>query len=55
MHVLCQSMPLVGAFTPLTFKVIVDMYDPITIFLIALDLFSLGRSFSSVFCLEKFL
>ena len=46
---------LVGAFTPFTFKVIVDMYDPITIFLIVLDLFSLGRSFSSVFCLEKLL
>ena len=46
---------LVGAFTPFTFKVIVGMYDPITIFFIVLDLFSLGRSFSSVFCLEKLL
>ena len=54
MHVLCQSMPLVGAFTPLTFKVIVDMYDPITIFLIALGLFSVDL-FLLVSCLEKFL
>ena len=46
---------LVGAFTPFTFKVIVGMYDPIAIFFIVLDLFSLGRSFSSVFCLEKLL
>ena len=30
---------LVGAFNPLTVKVIIDMYDPTTIFLIALDLF----------------
>ena len=30
---------LVGAFNPLTFKVIVDMYVPITIFLIDLGLF----------------
>ena len=40
MHVLCQSMPLVGAFTPLTFKVIVDMYDLIAIFLIVFSLVS---------------
>ena len=33
---------LVGAFNPFTFKVIIDMYDPITIFLIILDLFSVG-------------
>ena len=29
---------LVGAFNPFTFKVIIDMYDPITIFLIILGL-----------------
>ena len=33
---------LVGAFNPFTFKVIIDMYDPITIFLIVLGLFSVG-------------
>ena len=27
---------LVGVFNPLTFKVIIDIYDPITIFLIVL-------------------
>ena len=31
---------LVGAFNPFTFKVIIDMYDPITIVLIVLGLFS---------------
>ena len=30
---------LVGAFNPFTFKVIIDMYDPITVFLIVLNLF----------------
>ena len=30
---------LVGAFNPLTFEVIIDMYVPITIFLIDLGLF----------------
>ena len=33
---------LVDAFNPFTFKVIVNMYDPITIFLIVLGLFSVG-------------
>ena len=36
---------LVGAFNPFTFKVIIDMiiwYDPVTIFLIILGLFSIG-------------
>ena len=33
---------LVGAFNPFTFKVIIDMFDPITIFLIVLGLFSVG-------------
>ena len=47
---------LVGAFNPFTFKILINMYDPITSFLIALGLFSVGRSFPSlVFCLEKFL
>ena len=32
----------IGAFNTFTFKVIIDMYDPITIFLIILDLFSVG-------------
>ena len=30
---------LVGAFNPFTIKVIIDLYDSITIFLIILDLF----------------
>ena len=38
-------MSLVGAFNPFTFKVIIHMYTPITIFLIALGLFSVGRAF----------
>ena len=33
---------LVDAFNPFTFKVIIDMYDPITIFLIVLGLFCVG-------------
>ena len=33
---------LVGAFNPFTFKVIIDEYDPITIFLIVLGLLSAG-------------
>ena len=33
---------LAGALNPFTFKVIIDMYDPITVFLIALGLFSVG-------------
>ena len=33
---------LVGVFNLFTFKVITDMYDPITIFLIVLGLFSIG-------------
>ena len=50
-----QLCLLVGAFNPFTFKVIINMYDPITVFLIVLGLFSVGRSFPSlVSCLEKF-
>ena len=30
---------LVGAFNPFTFRVIIDMYDPITIFIMVLGLF----------------
>ena len=33
---------LVGAFNPFTFKVIINMYDPVTIFLNVWDLFSVG-------------
>ena len=36
---------LVGAFNPLTFKVIIDTYVPIGIFLIILGLFSVGLFF----------
>ena len=42
-HVFIHSASLcllVGAFNPFTFKVIIDMYDPITIFLIILSLFT---------------
>ena len=49
-------MSLDGAFNPFTFKVIIDIYDPTTIFLIVLFLFSVGRALHSlIFCLEKFL
>ena len=33
---------LVGAFNPFTFKVIIDIYDPITILLIAFGFFFIG-------------
>ena len=33
---------LVGVFNPFTFKIMIDMYDPVIVFLIALDLFSVG-------------
>ena len=33
---------LVGAFNPFTFKLMIDMYDPITILLIDLGLLSVG-------------
>ena len=46
----------VGAFNPFIFKVIIDIYDPITIFLIVWGLLSVGGAFPSLlFCLEKFL
>ena len=31
-----------GTFNPLTFKVIIDLYDPITVFLIVWSLFFVG-------------
>ena len=33
-------MSFAGTFSPFTFKVTSDMYDPITIYFIILDLFS---------------
>ena len=33
---------LVGVLNPFTFKVIINMYDPVTIFLIVLGLFFVG-------------
>ena len=42
-----------GAFNPFTFKVIIDMYGSITIFLIVLGLFSVVFYFSYVSFLEK--
>ena len=37
-----SSFFLFGAFNPFTFKEIVDMYDPITIFIIVLSLLYVG-------------
>ena len=45
MHFFSSTQPvclLVGAFNLFTFKVIIDMYDAITIFLNVLCLFSVG-------------
>ena len=44
-----QAVYLVGAFNPFTDKVIIDMYDPITIFLIVSGLFCVD--FSPLLCL----
>ena len=44
-HVFIHSVSLcllVAAFNPFTFKVMIDLYDPITIFLIDLGVFSVG-------------
>ena len=44
-HVFIRSASLcllVGAFNPFTFKVIIDMYDSITVFLTVWGLFSVG-------------
>ena len=46
---------LAGAFNTFTFKVIIDMYDPITIFLIASGLYFVGLFLVLCFLLEKFL
>ena len=45
---------LLGAFKPFTFKVIMDIYGPITIFLIVLGLFFVGL-FLVLFPAYKFL
>ena len=39
-HVFMYICFLVGASNPFTFKVLIHVYDPITVFLIVLDLFS---------------
>ena len=44
---------LVGAFNPFTFKVIIHIYDPITIFLIILVLFSIGLYLLLCFLLRE--
>ena len=44
---------LVGAFNPFTFKVIIDMYDPITNFLIVSGLFSVGLFLVLCFLLRE--
>ena len=51
-HYLC---PFVSSFNPFTVKVIIDMYDLITIFLIVLGLFCVGLFLILCFLLEKFL
>ena len=54
-HLLTQSISFGWCIKSFTFKVSINMYDPITIFLIVLDSFSVGRSFPYiVFYLEKF-
>ena len=56
MHMFSSTQPaclLIGAFNAFTFKVIINMYDPIPIFLIALGLFSIGRSFPSLCFLPR--
>ena len=40
---------LVGALNPFTFKIIIDIYDPITIFVIVLGAFSVCRAFPFLF------
>ena len=46
---------LVGAFNPITFKVIIDMCDPITTFSIVLGLFSIEIFLVLCFLPKKFL
>ena len=45
MHKFSSGQPaclLVGAFNPFTFKVIINIYDPVTVCLIVLGLLSVG-------------
>ena len=45
MHMFSSTQPaclLIGAFNAFTFKVIINMYDPVTVFLVVLGLFSVG-------------
>ena len=44
---------LVGAFNPFTFKIIIDMYDPVTVFLIVWGLFSVGLFLLLCFMLRE--
>ena len=44
----------VGEFIPFIFKVVSDMYDPITIFLVVLGLFSVGIFFLLYFLPREF-
>ena len=44
---------LVGAFNPFRFKVMIDMHDPVTIFLIVLGLFSVSLSLLLCFLPEE--
>ena len=45
MHIFSSTHPvclLVGVFNPFTFKLIINMYDPIAVFFIVWDLFSVS-------------
>ena len=56
MHMFLLVQPvclLVGAFNQFTFKVIIDMYGTITIFLIVLDLFCVGLFLHLCFLLRE--
>ena len=46
---------LLVTFNPFVYKVLIDMYDPITIFLVVWCLFFVGLFLLCVYCLEKFL
>ena len=50
---LALSMHLIGAFNPFTFKVIINMYDPISIFLIVLGLLFVGVFLLLCFLLKE--
>ena len=45
---------LVGAFNLFTFKIIINMYDPVTVFLIVLGLFSVGLFLLLCFLTREF-